>query len=43
MSTPMGFRYLYDAGYIDREMESWFNVNIHFFDRDIDIKFPTGA
>ncbi|KAH9480426.1 Target of rapamycin complex 2 subunit ste20 [Psilocybe cubensis] len=25
MSTPMGFRYLYDAGYIDREMESWFN------------------
>ncbi|KDR82835.1 hypothetical protein GALMADRAFT_88557 [Galerina marginata CBS 339.88] len=25
MSTPMGFRYLYDAGYIDREMESWFH------------------
>lgn len=26
MSTPMGFRYLYDAGYIDREMDMWFNV-----------------
>ncbi|THH20076.1 hypothetical protein EW146_g1188 [Bondarzewia mesenterica] len=25
MSTPMGFRYLYDAGYIDREMEKWLN------------------
>ncbi|KAF6757410.1 Rapamycin-insensitive companion of mTOR, N-term-domain-containing protein [Ephemerocybe angulata] len=25
MSTPMGFRYLYDAGYIDREMDIWFN------------------
>ncbi|KAF9046606.1 Rapamycin-insensitive companion of mTOR, N-term-domain-containing protein [Panaeolus papilionaceus] len=25
MSTPIGFRFLYDAGYIDREMESWFN------------------
>ncbi|KAG6820706.1 hypothetical protein H0H93_012759 [Arthromyces matolae] len=25
MSTPIGFRYLYDAGYIDREMDSWFN------------------
>ena len=27
MSTPMGFRYLYDAGYIDREMDMWFNVS----------------
>ncbi|KAG5353197.1 hypothetical protein C0989_009378 [Termitomyces sp. Mn162] len=25
MSTSMGFRYLYDAGYIDREMDMWFN------------------
>ncbi|KAF9475644.1 hypothetical protein BDN70DRAFT_883456 [Pholiota conissans] len=25
MSTPMGFRFLYDAGYIDREIEAWFN------------------
>lgn len=25
MSTPMGFRYLYDAGYIDREIDMWFN------------------
>ncbi|CAA7271328.1 unnamed protein product [Cyclocybe aegerita] len=25
MSTPVGFRFLYDAGYISREMESWFN------------------
>jgi len=40
MSTPMGFRYLYDAGYIDREMDIWFHVcsslriqwiNFHFF------------
>lgn len=27
MSTPMGFRYLYDQGYIDREMDIWFNVS----------------
>lgn len=26
MSTPMGFRFLYDAGYIDREMDMWFHV-----------------
>lgn len=26
MSTPVGFRYLYDAGYIDREMDMWFDV-----------------
>ena len=26
MSTPVGFRYLYSADYIDREMEVWFNV-----------------
>ena len=26
MSTPMGFRYLYNAGYIDREMDMWFHV-----------------
>ncbi|TFY70661.1 hypothetical protein EVG20_g2351 [Dentipellis fragilis] len=31
MSTPMGFRYLYDAGYIDREMDLWFHErNIHY-------------
>ncbi|KAF8349461.1 Rapamycin-insensitive companion of mTOR, N-term-domain-containing protein [Amanita rubescens] len=31
MSTPMGFRYLYDAGYIDREMDVWFNErNIYY-------------
>ncbi|KAK0504126.1 Rapamycin-insensitive companion of mTOR, N-term-domain-containing protein [Armillaria luteobubalina] len=24
-STPMGFRYLLDAGYIDRELDLWFN------------------
>ncbi|TFK40828.1 Rapamycin-insensitive companion of mTOR, N-term-domain-containing protein [Crucibulum laeve] len=31
MSTPMGFRYLYDAGYIDREMDMWFNErNIYY-------------
>jgi len=27
MSTPVGFRFLYDAGYINREMETWFNVS----------------
>lgn len=26
MSIPMGFRYLHHAGYIDREVEIWFNV-----------------
>lgn len=31
MSTPMGFRYLYSAGYIDREMDMWFHDrNIHY-------------
>ncbi|KAI0052718.1 hypothetical protein FA95DRAFT_1553382 [Auriscalpium vulgare] len=25
MSTPMGFRYLFDTGYIDREMDIWFH------------------
>lgn len=31
MSTPMGFRYLYDAGYIDREMDMWLHDrNIHY-------------
>ena len=27
MSTTLGFRYLYAADYIDREMESWFHVS----------------
>jgi rapamycin-insensitive companion of mTOR len=26
MSTAMGFRYLFDAGYIDREMDMWLHV-----------------
>jgi rapamycin-insensitive companion of mTOR len=26
MSTPVGFRYLYNSEYIDREMDSWFHV-----------------
>ncbi|KIJ64502.1 hypothetical protein HYDPIDRAFT_175469 [Hydnomerulius pinastri MD-312] len=31
MSTPMGFRYLYSAGYIDREMDMWFHErNIYY-------------
>ncbi|KIY45635.1 hypothetical protein FISHEDRAFT_66904 [Fistulina hepatica ATCC 64428] len=25
MSTPIGFRYLYNSGYIDREMDMWFH------------------
>lgn len=27
MSTPTGFRYLYAAEYIEREMELWFHVS----------------
>ncbi|KAI9458810.1 Rapamycin-insensitive companion of mTOR, N-term-domain-containing protein [Russula earlei] len=31
MSTPIGFRYLFDSGYIDREMDIWFHErNIHY-------------
>ncbi|KAJ3802454.1 Rapamycin-insensitive companion of mTOR, N-term-domain-containing protein [Lentinula aff. detonsa] len=31
MSTPTGFRYLYNAGYIDREMDIWFKEhNIYY-------------
>ncbi|KAF8501078.1 Rapamycin-insensitive companion of mTOR, N-term-domain-containing protein, partial [Russula emetica] len=31
MSTPVGFRYLFDSGYIDREMDIWFHErNIHY-------------
>jgi large subunit ribosomal protein L17e len=26
MSTSMGFRYLFEAGHIDREMDTWFHV-----------------
>jgi len=35
MSTPIGFRFLYDAGYIDREIEAWFNVGVYSFDSSI--------
>ena len=28
MSTPVGFRYLFDSGYIDREMDIWFHVRV---------------
>lgn len=27
MSTPTGFRFLYAAEYIEREMELWFHVS----------------
>ncbi|KAL4073251.1 Rapamycin-insensitive companion of mTOR, N-term-domain-containing protein [Scleroderma yunnanense] len=31
MSTPTGFRYLYNAGYIDREMDMWFHErNVYY-------------
>ncbi|KAF8272211.1 Rapamycin-insensitive companion of mTOR, N-term-domain-containing protein [Lactarius quietus] len=31
MSTPVGFRYLFDSGYIYREMDIWFHErNIHY-------------
>lgn len=26
ISTDVGFRFLFEAGYIDRQMDSWFNV-----------------
>jgi rapamycin-insensitive companion of mTOR len=28
MSTSMGFRYLYEAGHIEKEIEIWFHVSI---------------
>lgn len=28
MSTTLGFRYLYAADYIDREMDLWFHVRV---------------
>lgn len=32
MSTPMGFRYLHGAEYIEREMSLWFDVRpCHLF------------
>ncbi|KAF7968454.1 hypothetical protein HWV62_30535 [Athelia sp. TMB] len=31
MSTAMGFRYLFDAGYIDREMDMWLNDRNVFY------------
>ncbi|KAJ7095819.1 Rapamycin-insensitive companion of mTOR, N-term-domain-containing protein [Mycena belliarum] len=31
ISTPVGFRFLYDVGYIDREMDTWFHErNIYY-------------
>ncbi|KAJ7107266.1 Rapamycin-insensitive companion of mTOR, N-term-domain-containing protein, partial [Mycena crocata] len=31
ISTPVGFRYLYDVGYVDREMDIWFHErNIYY-------------
>ncbi|KAJ7761527.1 Rapamycin-insensitive companion of mTOR, N-term-domain-containing protein [Mycena maculata] len=31
ISTPVGFRYLYDVGYIEREMDTWFHErNIYY-------------
>jgi hypothetical protein len=31
MSTPVGFRYLFDSGYIDREMDIWLHVRALWF------------
>ena len=31
MSTPVGFRYLFESGYIDREMDIWFHVRVFQF------------
>lgn len=27
MSTPVGFRYLYEVGFIEREMDAWLRVS----------------
>ena len=43
MSTPMGFRFLYDAGYIDREIEAWFNVGVYSSDNRTLNNFQKGA
>jgi hypothetical protein len=33
MSTPVGFRYLFDSGYINREMDIWFHVRVFPYDK----------
>ena len=30
MSTPLGFRYLYEVGFIEREMDAWLHVSASF-------------
>ncbi|KAN0087521.1 Rapamycin-insensitive companion of mTOR, N-term domain containing protein [Tylopilus felleus] len=37
MSTPMGFRYLYNAGYIDREMDMWFHERNTYYVVQVEI------
>ncbi|KZT18431.1 hypothetical protein NEOLEDRAFT_1125374 [Neolentinus lepideus HHB14362 ss-1] len=37
MSTPVGFRYLYDAGYIDREIDMWFHERIVWYVVQIEV------
>ncbi|KAF9452980.1 hypothetical protein P691DRAFT_720833 [Macrolepiota fuliginosa MF-IS2] len=37
MSTPMGFRYLFEAGHIDREMDTWFHERNLVYVVDIEI------
>ena len=32
ISTPVGFRYLFDVGYINQEMDTWFHVGLHWRD-----------
>ena len=39
MSTPVGFRYLYEVGFIEREMDTWLHVRILILlsSHDIDV------
>ncbi|EPQ54453.1 hypothetical protein GLOTRDRAFT_116357 [Gloeophyllum trabeum ATCC 11539] len=37
MSTPVGFRYLFDAGYIDREIDMWFHERNSYYVVQIEV------
>lgn len=38
----MGFRYLYDTGYIDREMDIWYHVSENHLSLDTPIDTSMG-
>lgn len=41
MSTPTGFRYLYHAGYVDREMDMWFHERNIWYAVQVEIYLST--